>query len=144
MNIKGRIRNRGNISVSEIKQAYIRVFNIGLCQRKRVCFHLADETYDEADIDLIKQVITENQANKALYITEKKDCDNFAFALMGALRGVDDRTCAMPIFITWVLTPENGHAVLSFYYKGTVKIIEPQLDSVFEVPKEWRLLLLCG
>ena len=53
-------------------------------------------------------------------------------------------TAAMPIFITWVLMPQGGHAVLSYYVAGTVRIIEPQTDDVFEVPTDWKLLLLCG
>lgn len=154
--IRPRIRNRGAIPSSEIEAAYRKVFNMsggGLISRlirliAKVAvsspFYFADAYYQEANEDLIKQVILENQADKAQYITEKKDCDNFAFALMGALRGVDDRTCAMPIFITWVLIPQGGHAVLSYYKSGAVKVIEPQSDAIFNVPQNWSLLLLVG
>jgi len=70
-------------------------------------------------------------------------CDDFAFRLMGVFHQ-DLRTAAMPIFITWVGTPEGGHAVLSYYKNGKVKIIEPQNDEIYAVPKSWALMLLCG
>ena len=70
-------------------------------------------------------------------------CDDFAFRLMGVFHQ-DRRTAAMPIFITWVMTPQGGHAVLSYYVAGVVRIIEPQTDAIFPVPGGWELILLCG
>ena len=146
--IVGRIANRGIVSSQEIKEAYKKAFNIpkfSPCWNNKPCFHFADETYEETDLDLIKQVIEENQADKAQYITEKRDCDNFSFDLMGALRGVDDRTCGMPIFIVWVLTPHGGHALLSFYHQSKVYLIEPQTDEITDsISPEYKLILIIG
>ena len=81
--------------------------------------------------------------NKHEQLAPVPACDDFAFRLMGVFHQ-DLRTAAMPIFITWVSMPEGGHAVLSYYKHGQVKIIEPQNDDIYDVPKEWGLMLLCG
>ena len=70
-------------------------------------------------------------------------CDDFAFSLMGVFHDNKD-TAAMPIFITWVSMPEGGHAVISYCKDGVVRIIEPQTDEIYDVPDEWKLMLLCG
>jgi hypothetical protein len=88
-------------------------------------------------------ILDADQGDKEDYETEWYDCDDFAFRLMGIFH-CDREAAAMPIFITWVLLPEGGHAVLSYYKDGEVKIIEPQTDQVFLVPEDWTLMLLCG
>lgn len=90
--------------------------------------------------------ITFNSSHEKLALVPA--CDDFAFRLMGVFHQ-DRRTAAMPIFITWVSWDEPdyglvGHAVLSFYSKGKVYIIEPQTDEVYEVPFYWNLDMICG
>ena len=70
-------------------------------------------------------------------------CDDFAFRLMGVFHQ-NRKVAAMGIFITWAMTPRGGHALLSYYVDGEVKLIEPQNDKIFPVPGGWRLILLCG
>ena len=103
---------------------------------------MADEYYKEIDEDIINSVLTQDKIDAEQYVKEYFDCDDFAFSLMGTFHKNED-TAAMPIFVTWVLTPQGGHAVLS-YYLGEVNIIEPQNDEIYPVPKNWKLLLLCG
>ena len=141
--IETRIANRGNISADEIKQAYIKAFEIGLCERHKVCFHLADETYSMADPQKIKEILETDATDKMEYVPESVDCDDFAFRLMGIFHE-DKDAVSMPIFLTWVLTPEDGHAVLSYCYQGQITIIEPQNDLEFPVPEDWKLILIIG
>ena len=110
-------------------------------------FKMADAYYHEADESVIKEVLAKDLTDRKEYITETFDCDDFAFQLMGVFHK-HETACAYPIFITWVEWYEDnqryGHAVLSYFIGGMVKIIEPQNDSVFSVPEGWSLNLLCG
>lgn len=106
-------------------------------------FHLADQSYAVADEGIIFDILAKDLTNLERYVAEYFDCDDHTFRLMGAFHQ-DRRTAAMPIFICWVSMPEGGHAVLSYYKHGQVKIIEPQNDDIYDVPKEWGLMLLCG
>jgi len=140
-----RIRNRGEIKASEIEKAYTETFRVSFRQRLfgQVYIGLADESYRKTNVSLIRQILKTDETDKQKYEAEEFDCDDFAFRLMGKFH--EDRdTAAMPIFITWVVIPQGGHAVLSFYYYGMVLIIEPQTDKIFPVPEGWRLIALMG
>ena len=144
--IKRRDLYRGIITADEIIKAYQDAFGIqwwhkyvGLAD-----FQLADETYFEANREEIKKVLEQDQIDKEIYKAEEFDCDNYSFALMGSFHH-NRETAPMPIFITWVLTREGGHALLSFYEAGKVFLIEPQTDEIIPgVPADWALILLCG
>jgi len=144
---------KGNISSSEIKAAYQEAFHLAgegwlqnllrlFCDIRSV-FNFADQYYREADEKLIGLILDADLGDKEDYETEWYDCDDFAFRLMGIFH-CDKKCASMPIFITWVAMLEGGHAVLSYYKDGEVKIIEPQTDQVFPVPEDWSLMLLCG
>lgn len=152
MRIKIRNPIRGAIPASEIEGAYRVAFNVGgnwfirfieALLGKGQPFQFADTFYKEVDEALIKSILLEDKTDLWEYIAEDFDCDDFTFRLMGIFHQ-NIETAAMPIFITWVSTPEGGHAVLSYYAGGAVKIIEPQTDKVTNVPNSWRLMLLCG
>ena len=110
-------------------------------------FKMADAYYHEADEGVIKEILEKDRTDHMPYIPEDTDCDDHTFRLMGVFH-IDERTRAMPIFITWVDWYEDnqryGHAVLSYFIGGMVKIIEPQNDFIFNVPNDWTLNLLCG
>ena len=141
----------GTIPSAEIVLAYKEAFGMSWWQSLLSLFNgtfkMADAYYQEADHDSILTVLEADRADTIKYIREDFDCDDFAFMLMGAFHN-DERTAAMPIFITWVewYTDEQryGHAVLSYYCKGIVNIIEPQNDNVFLVPDDWSLTVLMG
>lgn len=138
---------RGTIHSSDIIAAYQDAFNMSwwqvLFSAFSKVFHLADQYYQEADEDLIWHILENDKTDLIQYKAEDWDCDDFAFRLMGVFHQ-NFRTAAMPIFITWVSMSDGGHAVLSYYCKGFVSIIEPQNDEVYVVPKDWGLMLLCG
>lgn len=161
MNIKLRNQFVGDIPANQIEKAYRKAFKVPYPDRLQrlvmrfvgirignpLClpFLFADEYYEEASPNTINQVLLEDKPNLTNwhYVEEHFDCDNFAFRLMGILNN-DHRTAGMPFFITWVETPEGGHAVLSYYYKGEVTIIEPQNYETYSVPKTYKLLVLIG
>ena len=147
MNIK-RKTIRSGASSADIITAYQQAFGMSwwqsLLAMLQGVFKLADQQYELADHALIMEILVKDRTELETYRAEQFDCDDFAFRLMGIFHQ-DLRTAAMPIFITWVGMPDGyGHAVLSYYKDGQVKIIEPQNDDVYAVPQEWSLLLLCG
>ena len=156
--IKRRIGNKGDISAQEIEKAYRKAFNVPLVNIiKRIVlkvfglnslslpFLFADNCYKTASFHIIKQILKETKEKFGcwVYKEEEADCDDATFWLMGVFHQ-DPRTVGMPIYITWVGTPEGGHAILSFYFSGTVYIIEPQDYTTFFVPKDWKLWALIG
>ena len=152
--IKSRQTVRGAISAVEIIAAYQEAFNIpwwrlALDFIARLVglgsiFQLADQYYREVDEELIRDILKADKTNLEQYQAEDFDCDDFAFRLMGVLHQNRD-TAAMPIYITWIKFRDGiGHALLSYYCKGEVKIVEPQNDDIYAVPGSWRLDLLCG
>lgn len=150
--IKTRQAVRGEIPYTEIESAYRKAFSLDdnaflqlLMRIFRIPspFQFADAYYAEADEELIQMIIDADWGDQEEYEAEGFDCDDFAFALMGVFHQ-NRETAAMPIFITWVSMPEGGHAVLSYYKDGEVKIIEPQTDQLYSVPSTWDLMLLCG
>jgi len=140
--IRPRNTTRGTIPGYKIIEAYRRAFCYPWWLFGRA-FHLADKYYKEADVALILSILSKDRTDLEQYVAEDYDCDDFAFRLMGVFHQ-NRETAAMPIFITWVLTPQGGHAVLSCYVTGRIRIIEPQTDDIFEVPADWKLILLCG
>lgn len=139
---------RAGVNSTDLVTAYQQAFGMSWWQSLLAMFQgvfkMADQSYDEAQESVIGAILIKDRTDLEKYKAEQFDCDDFAFRLMGVFHQ-DLRTAAMPIFITWVGMPDGyGHAVLSYYYNGQVKIIEPQNDDVYAVPKEWSLLLVCG
>jgi len=106
-----------------------------------------DDRYEPSVLEHIQRVLDEDKTDQMQYIFPRRDCENFAFALMGALNK-DERTVGMPKFINWVDWVSDGqlfrHAINSFYLDGRVTLIEPQTDEKYSVPADWTLYLLIG
>jgi len=143
---------RGEIPYSEIETAYRKAFGMSEAGWLQLIlrlfgvpspFQFADAYYKEADEELIEMILDADWGDREEYEAEGFDCDDFTFSLMGTFHQ-NRETAAMPIFITWVSMPEGGHAVISYYKDGEVKIIEPQTDQIYDVPSVWDLMLLCG
>lgn len=145
MELRPRITDKGDVPASEIEKAYIKAFKVSWCDRLwgKCNIALADATYRELDIARVRTVLSDDYTEKQKYVGEFFDCDDYAFALMGAFHR-DRDTAAMPIFITWILTERGGHALISCYYKGNIILIEPQNDYIMPIPEGCRLMLVCG
>lgn len=139
------IRASGAIPSEDIIEAYKKAFKIttNMLNEKRTCFHISDESYKPIDMEKLKQFLKDDPCNLQEYNLHDYDCDDFSFALMGALH-MNREMAACPFFITWADTPKGGHAVLTFYYDGEVKIIEPQTDEIFDIPEGWTLWMMEG
>jgi hypothetical protein len=143
----------GEITAGDLQAAYEAAFHLDgngwldkllrLFLMIRTPFYFADELYMPVDPGLLQLILDADTGDKEEYETEFYDCDDFAFRLMGVFHQ-DRQGAAWPIFVTWVNTPQGGHAVLSYYLDGRVFIIEPQTDEMFLVPEDWTLTLLCG
>lgn len=139
------------VSGAEIVAAYQEAFGMNWWQRFLCLFNgtfrMADPYYREADIEVIQEILRKDLTDRVKYILHDRDCDDSTFELMGVYHK-DERACTYPIFITWVEWYKDGqrygHAVISYYYKGVVYIIEPQSDNIFFPPPDWSLTLLCG
>lgn len=148
-----RYRNtvRGSIDSPTIMEAYQRAFGMSwwqfLLANFQGVFKFADQYYRELDEGLLFDILEHDKTDLEKYVAEDFDCDDFTFRLYGLLH-MDLRLAAMPIYITWVSWTKDGkrygHAVISYFKDGIVKIIEPQNDMVYLVPEEWQLNLLCG
>lgn len=144
---------QGEITSAEIQAAYESAFRIAgedwlhkllrIFLMIRTPFYFADQLYKPVDQELLQMILDADTGDKEEYETEFYDCDDFVFRLMGWFHS-DRDAAAWPIFITWINTPQGGHAVLSYYQDGRAYIIEPQTDDVFPVPADWSLILLCG
>lgn len=153
MKIKLRKVNRGTIGAADIITAYANAFGLPwwriLIDSALRLFHfggvfqVTDQTYQETDEAVIKEILEKDKTDLEKYLAEDFDCDDFSFRLMGVFHQ-DLRTAAMPIFLTNVMTSQGGHAVLSYYHEGKVNIIEPQKDWIYNVPTDWKLMLLNG
>ncbi|GAG32204.1 unnamed protein product [marine sediment metagenome] len=141
----------GAIFAGDIIAAYKEAFGMSwwqlLISTLNGTFKMADPYYQEADEDIILEVLKTDHTERVKYVLHDNDCDDRTFRLMGVYH-IDDRTVAYPIFITWVEYYRDGkrygHAVLTYLYKGKVRYIEPQNDNVLPIPDDWSLTLLCG
>jgi len=140
-----------DISVYDIEDAYNKVFTVRWWERLFgiVAFRFADALYKPDDIDKLQEVLEEDLTDQMVYTVDENgtplewfDCDNFTFALGGALNR-NYETAAMPIFLTYVSTIQ--HALWTFYLDGEIFAIEPQTDEIYWIPPgEWKLSLVAG
>ena len=141
----------GTIFAGDIIAAYKEAFNMSwwqlLLSTLNGTFKMADPYYQEVDEEILAEILEKDLTDRVIYILHDRDCDDSTFELMGAFHK-DSRACTYPIFITWVEWVQDGqrygHAVISYYHKGVVYIIEPQSDRVFLPPSHWRLTVLMG
>lgn len=140
---------RAGVNSTDIIAAYQAAFNMSwwqfLLATLQGVFKMADQSYDEASVSLINEILEQDKTDLEKYKAEQFDCDDFAYRLMGVFHQ-DLRTAAMPIFIIWIGLPDGyGHALLSYYKDNKVYLIEPQTDGVTDnIPLGTSLLLLCG
>jgi len=123
------------------EEGYMRLLRLFLDIRSTFMF--ADMTYMPVDMELLEMILDADQGDKEEYEAEFYDCDDFAYRLMGILH-CDRIAAAWPVYNTWVVIPEGGHAILSFYYQCQVYGIEPQTDEIFLIPAGWTLIKMDG
>ncbi len=101
----------------------------------------ADTHYATITKTELKKFLKANQIDLYKYIPEYYDCDDFSFALMGAIS--NPKWGSIPFGILWADVPGGAHAVNCFVDKArTVWVIEPQKDNIFRLPKDWKPYLV--
>jgi hypothetical protein len=101
----------------------------------------ADNNYKTVSKTEFKRFLAANKVDMHKYVSEYYDCDDFSFALMGAIANPD--WGALPFGIVWTDIPGGAHAVNCFIdKKREVYLVEPQNDAVFKCPNNWKPYLV--
>lgn len=126
------------ITPQEIKDAYKQAFPISCLDNildwlGRGVFRLTNLNYNPINWDDIAEIIAIDQSDQIewVYNDDKYICCDFSFALLGAFHRCVS-TAGMPIFMTWIIMGNVGHAIVSFYdyYSNRIFVIEPQTDEI--------------
>jgi len=95
--------------------------------------YLSDRTYKACALDDIAIFLEQDETNKMGYVPEDRDCDDFAYRLMGqfSIPGWS----ALTFGIVWT----DKHALNCFVDNmGLFHFIEPQTDELQTELKEWQ------
>jgi len=120
---------------------YSEILGILKAEFPKAKIHLADRDYKTTTKAELMRFLKYDLTDLRKYLSEYYDCDDFSYALMGAISNPD--WGALPFAILWTTTPKGGHAINCFIDNDReVWIIEPQNDRVFECPNGWEPYLL--
>jgi len=96
-----------------------------------------DKYYMTAPFSEFQRFVSWSGVDKYIYVPEYYDCDDFSFALFGAI--TIPKWSALTFGIIFTETPRGAHAVNFFVDKNReVWIVEPQNDSIFKLPSTWE------
>ena len=123
---------------------YSELYSILTAEFPSAALHLADRDYRTTSKTELERFVKHDLTDIRQYITEYYDCDDFSYALMGAISNPE--WGALPFAIVWtemyktadkkILT--GRHAVNCFVdKKRQVWIIEPQSDWIGPCPDNW-------
>jgi hypothetical protein len=103
--------------------------------------YLSDNEYKTAPLGEYKRFLSASQVDKHKYVSEYFDCDDFSYALMGEFS--IPKWSALAFGIVWTETTTGNHA-LNFFIDNNLDVwlIEPQTDSIFPMPKDWKAYLI--
>jgi len=122
------------ISNDELKQ--ILVEQLG--ENVKSVTTIPDSKFKLVNREHLQQWLYKNPVNKRKYVPTWHDCNTFATILKGDLDKWDSQLCTGEVY---VITEEgSGHAVNIFVdLNKDVYIIEPQNDSIFKFPDNWKV-----
>lgn len=107
--------------------------------------YMGDGKYISYPMEKMRWILSLDDTDKKMYVTEYMDCDNFAATLYGRMQG---KYGNIAFGLAWVLWEENdtmyGHAV-NVYYNATrdmTYIVEPQTDQIIDKPKNWEVIFV--
>ena len=142
------------VTVNTVQAAYKRSFRDTTLIDKYANWAFADPQYRPVKWNEVKRIINAARIYTLQYEEVWHDCDDFAYALMGALtaqQGKWQDTASQAVFITYVVFKKDGHtyghALLSGFDGNVVKLIEPQAPpekAIYPVPSDWQLFLITG
>ena len=97
--------------------------------------YLSDEDYGLFTMDQLKAFLSSDATDRATWVKEKHDCDDFAAALYGDCMKFAGNAAFGLLWIEAPIAHAINVAVLS---DGKVYCIEPQNDKIYEVPKDYK------
>jgi len=102
-----------------------------------VPLYISDMNYKTTTKEELERFLREDLVDSWKYVPELYDCDDYSFALMGHISNPE--WGALPFGILWTGIPGGGHAVNIFIDNDRkLWIVEPQNDSIFELPDDWE------
>lgn len=103
---------------------------------------LSDGTFGLVDTENLKAFLCSDTVSKRLYITEKHDCDDFSYELMGH---VSDWNPDNTFGIVWGLNSNGGGHAWNFFIDENKKVryVEPQNDVIFNpsIEQIWMMIV---
>jgi len=124
-----------DISVSE-------VYTILKAEFPNCQIYLSDSKYKTTSVIELRRFLSHDMVDKEQYVSQYFDCDDFSFSLLGNI--TNSEWGSLPFGLLWTEI-EGGvaHAVNIFIDDNRiVHVIEPQDDSVFSVPGNWKPYLI--
>jgi hypothetical protein len=96
-----------------------------------------DNKYITTTLTKYLSIFEDDKTDMERYVSEYYDCDNFAVALLGLIRG-NKNYSHFPFGLCFVTTPEGtGHAINIFVdNKKDIYYLEPQTDEVWLVKSD--------
>jgi len=103
---------------------------------------LVDADYKTTTVTEFKRFIKHNKVDMEQYVSEYFDCDDFSFALKGAISNPD--WGALTFGIVFAYPPRGGAHALNFFIdnEGIFWLVEPQTDKVFKPTDKWKIYYL--
>jgi hypothetical protein len=97
---------------------------------------ISDDQFRAITKEQMETLLKSDNSDQFEY-TSWSDCDDFSDLLLGRLT---EKTWTQGYAIgqLWYYTPEYGHALNVFCTGNKILICEPQNDSIFEWPIDWR------
>ena len=103
---------------------------------------ISDNVYNVINTSNLTTFLNNNPVSERKYITEKHDCDNFSFELMG---DVKEWFPSSSFGIVWGLTTEGNPHAWNFFINENEKVmfVEPQDDTIFSPTTEkiWIMII---
>lgn len=102
---------------------------------------LSDGTFQLVDTENLKAFLASDPINGRPYVSEKHDCDDYSYELMGH---VSDWSPDNTFGIVWGLNASGGGHAWNFFIDGNmeVKYVEPQNDVIFTPSTEQIWLMI--
>ena len=102
---------------------------------------LSDGTFQLVDTQNLKDFLASDPINKRPYVTEKHDCDDYSYELMGH---VSDWNPDNTFGIVWGLNTNGGAHAWNFFIDENKKVryVEPQNDVIFDPSTEQIWLMI--
>jgi hypothetical protein len=114
----------------------IEAYTILKAEFPKAKIYLTDARYRTILKEEMQEFLNLDDIDKREYVSDMYDCDDFSFALMGAISNPEWGDIAFGILFS--KTPEGKHAINCFIDKNRqVWIIEPQNDAIFALPSTW-------